>query len=165
MYVLIRAYRCVIASALRIYYCHAFLGIGPQSTEHWITYVSSSNSLWLIVEANVSIIAACLPTLGGFLKVSLTSGSQSSSSGKRYARDSIRKFSQPSERVKVDNDTTSGQRGNAWVPLHDFSVDSTTVGQNQKGVDTPPGHHKGILVEKTFASESLARSPRYGESS
>ena len=71
----------------------------------------------------------------------------------------MRKFSQPLERVKVDNNMTSGRRENAWVPLHDFSVDSTSVSQSKEGAVAPSEHQKGIMVKKTFASESLAWSP------
>ena len=91
--------------------------------------------------------------------MSLASANQSSSNGRRHTRDSMRKVSQPSERVKVDNDMTLGRRENAWVPLHDFSVDSTSVSHNKEGVDAPLEHQNGIRVEKTFASESLASSP------
>ena len=71
----------------------------------------------------------------------------------------MRKFSQPSERLNIiiDNDTTADrQRGNAWVPLHDFSVESGTGREKHEGgVDARLEHHKGIMVERTFASESL----------
>ncbi|KAL2043848.1 hypothetical protein N7G274_003368 [Stereocaulon virgatum] len=63
---------CVIASALRIYYTHAFLSIDANSSEAWITSIVSANSLWVIIEANFSIIAVCLPTLSGSLKSRLT---------------------------------------------------------------------------------------------
>ena len=69
----------------------------------------------------------------------------------------MRKFSQPSDRLNgIDNDTTADrQRGNAWVPLHDFSVESGTGRENEGGGDARLEHHKGIMVERTFASESL----------
>ena len=68
----------------------------------------------------------------------------------------MRKFiSQPSERLNIDSGTTAGQRGSAWVPLHDFSVESNGVRENEGGGDARLEQHKGIMVERTFASESL----------
>ena len=143
---------CVIASALRIFYTHAFLSITTTSSESWITYVTSSNSLWLIVEANVSIIAACLPTLGGFLKGRLTA--KSTDAGTKYNSDSVRMLSQKGAgRGSV---LISGERKNTWAPLRNVSVETRVVNETGEEKAGCPERARAIMVETTFASESSA---------
>ena len=143
----------IIASALRIYYTHAFLSIGPGSSESWITYVASSNSLWLIIEANISIVAACLPTLGGFFKSRLSSSKNTATSP--YAKgDTTRMLAQPGR----NNVLVSGERRNTWVPLRDPSTETRVMHDDDYGKPDREELRtmKGILVKKTFANDSEA---------
>lgn len=98
--------------------------------------VSTSNSLWLAVEACMAIIAACLPTLGAFLKAH-HSAQKSKSSSLGYKR----------------HDHSSNSR-NTWVPLNDVLVTSS------RGLDTREDEvglkaHNGILVERSFESATV----------
>ncbi|KAK3167485.1 hypothetical protein OEA41_010612 [Lepraria neglecta] len=143
---------CVIASALRIFYTHAFLSITSTSSESWITYIISSNSLWLIVEANVSIIAACLPTLGGFLKGRLTA--KSTNADTKYTSGSVRMlFQKGTGRGSV---LISGEKRNTWVPLRNMNVETRVVNETGEEKVGCPERARGIMVETTFASESRA---------
>ena len=126
----------------------------PNHRSRQIADVTSSNSLWLAVEANISIIAACLPTLGGFLKGRLESrvfaGSkypnennvrfQSSSSSNRDAK----KFGKGSPMASGDSSR------NHWIPLRDLESKRTVVSEENHGVNA---HGKGIMVQTTFTSE------------
>jgi hypothetical protein len=145
---------CVIASALRIYYTHAFLSINANSSEAWITSITSANSLWIIVEANVSIIAACLPTLGGFLKSHLAT--QNIEAGSKYSNISARKLSQSlSSKGKGRGSlSTSGEKRNTWVPLKDMSIETRVLKEEGEEKGMCPERARAIMVEKTFVTES-----------
>ena len=145
---------CVVASALRIYYTHAFLSIDATSSQAWITSIVSGNGLWIIVEANVSIIAVCLPTLGGFLKSHLAA--QNIEAGSKYANISARKLSRPlgSKGKGRESISISREKRNTWVPLRDMSIDSRALKEEGEEKGMCPERARAIMVEKTFVTES-----------
>jgi hypothetical protein len=96
--------------------------------------VSTSNSLWLAVEACIAIIAACLPTLGAFLKAH-HSAQKSKSSSPGYKR----------------HDDSSNSR-NTWVPLNDVLVTSSRGLDTREEDEVGLKAHNGILVERSFES-------------
>ncbi|MCJ1246387.1 hypothetical protein MMC30_003594 [Trapelia coarctata] len=65
---------CVVASAVRLYYSVLLIQVtgaieGPPDWDY-ITYVINSAHIWSYIEAYVSIIAACLPSLAPLLQSS-----------------------------------------------------------------------------------------------
>ena len=118
-----------------------------QIVTHAVLDISTSNSLWLAIEANMSIIAACLPTLGGFLKGRLESRSS------RYLNNDVKyqhsSYPNGDKKPRKRSAPLSGDDSrDDWIPLEDVEFSTTTDGRSS--VD----HGRGILVKTTFTSEN-----------
>ena len=113
----------------------------------------TSNILWLAVEACMSIIATCLPTLGAFLKGCPTKKSEDSiyiiqSDSERATP--LHKHNRTNKEVNPEN---LAEMKRAWVSLHDLSADITDVKAiDISGVNGAMTYQEDRTVERTFAA-------------
>ena len=118
-----------------------------------MTDVATMNSLCLVVEVNMSVVAACLPTLGGFLK-----GRIQSHSSKAHSSDSNVKSPPRSWGNKIHHNTSPSlqvDRRDDWIPLRDASYNTTVVNDSTEGAKSHNIDSKSIMVEKSFSSERM----------
>ncbi|KAL8969734.1 MAG: hypothetical protein Q9197_004182 [Variospora fuerteventurae] len=149
---------CIIASALRIYYTYEFLREKPNVSTDWKTSaqdIATSNALWLAVESNMSVIAACLPTLGAHFRSRLGLSADRSRSKAYSLR--MRRIAGLFDQTLHPRTTSSAstEARTPWVPLQEHPPKAMIDhGVPKDGGNAYRSHPRsGIMVDRTFDLE------------
>ncbi|KAI4274527.1 MAG: hypothetical protein L6R35_006333 [Caloplaca aegaea] len=122
--------------------------------------IATSNSLWLAVESNMSVIAACLPTLGAHFRSRLgLSADRSQSKAYSLRVERIAGFFDRTVHPRTTSSASSEAR-TPWVPLQEHSPKAMIDrGAPKDGGNAYRSHPRsGIMVDRTFDLEHAVRS-------
>jgi len=158
---------CVVAAALRLYYVDKSLFVASNPTtspEESYTIVANS-IIWVTIEPNTSVIAACLPNYGPFfktgsgLKTLIDRCAYIFSNASRLIRtpsDRAARSEGSSERSHPNQYELQGAKTSAWMKLDESQRETKVEGFNQT---TPEDLESGrdedgkIFVRKHFTAE------------
>lgn len=114
----------VIASCMRLWIIWRDVRVNAMTPLDTVTYINVENNLWLVVEACVSIIAACLPVLSGLFKGHIYSFEFTSLKSllSRFTKDSTNR----STNVSAQGDQLAQVPGSKhdWYPLNDVVLNT-----------------------------------------
>jgi len=115
-------------------------------TPNAITDVTASTNLWLVIEANVSIIAACLPALGGLVrtKVPTLVSTRNGRSGGYILSGTAGSNNREKTKGTTSDDST-------WIQLD--NVSESRASDHEPELRPHYAKIKGIRVETTIGWE------------
>ncbi|KAL9124980.1 MAG: hypothetical protein Q9217_005759 [Psora testacea] len=155
----------IVAAAVRLYFAYELSkGASTHPTDNRFSYVSVNSVIWSLIEPCVSIVAACLPTLGPLVKSKTSLRSLARSLQSHILRRSKSGVTSSEDSSHVSNGRQSDLTANSkpqgpWSPLPDAHYKTTPKDDIELAISHPEwGTNSAQRVHVGRAEDSQTRT-------